>query len=283
LIDLAVSVSTGVPWLGFETRAGKVLYVNLELQTAFYRARLEDVFRAKGVELDERLEIWNLRGFVADYQALIPRIRDRIRNEGHALVIVDPIYKILGHADENSATDITALVNALESIAVVTGAAVAMAGHFAKGNAAAKESIDRISGSGVFARDPDSLITFTRHEEDRAFTLDMTLRNLPPTEPFVVRWQHPLFGRDTALDPAKLKQAGGRPSKNEPEDLLECLGDNRLTTTEWQEAAEKNLKIPETRFYQLRKKLEKCQQVIKSVIDDKWEQIRPSSRSPVCD
>ena len=27
--------------------------------------------------------------------------------------------------------------------------------HFAKGNPAAKESIDRISGSGVFARDPD--------------------------------------------------------------------------------------------------------------------------------
>ena len=62
--------------------------------------------------------------------------------------------------------DITALLNMVENLAVTTGAAVALAGHYAKGNAAAKESIDRISGRGVFARDPDSLITFTKHEEE---------------------------------------------------------------------------------------------------------------------
>jgi len=72
------------------------------------------------------------------------------------------------------------------NLAVTTGAAVALAGHFSKGNASAKESIDRISGSGVLARDPDSLITFTRHEEQDAFTVEMTLRNLAPVEPFVV-------------------------------------------------------------------------------------------------
>ena len=82
------------------------------------------------------------------------------------MVILDPTYKILGSADENNATDISAMLNGIESLAVSTGAAVAVAGHFAKGNPSAKETIDRISGSGVFARDPDSLVVFTRHEEE---------------------------------------------------------------------------------------------------------------------
>jgi AAA domain len=99
---------------------------------------------------------------------LLPKFRSRIRDQVHALVIIDPTYKLLGTADENSATDISALLNMVESLAVSTGAAVAMAGHFAKGNASAKESIDRISGSGVFARDPDSLIIFTKHEQENA-------------------------------------------------------------------------------------------------------------------
>jgi AAA domain len=109
---------------------------------------------------------------------LLPKFRSRIRDQVHALVIIDPTYKLLGTADENSATDISALLNMVESLAVSTGAAVAMAGHFAKGNASAKESIDRISGSGVFARDPDSLIIFTKHEQEGAFTVELTLRNL---------------------------------------------------------------------------------------------------------
>ena len=70
--------------------------------------------------------------------------------------------------------------------------------------------MDRISGSGVFARDPDSIITMTAHEQDDCFAVDMTLRNFPPQEPFVVRREHPLMIVDSRLDPAKLKQAVGR-------------------------------------------------------------------------
>jgi len=86
-------------------------------------------------------------------------------------------YKLLGAADENSATDITALLNMVESLAMHTGAAIALAGHFAKGNASGKEAIDRISGSGVFARDHDSLVVFTKHEQEGAFVMDLVLRN----------------------------------------------------------------------------------------------------------
>jgi len=71
-------------------------------------------------------------------------------------------------------------------------------------------------GSGVFARDPDSLVTFTKHEEESAFAIEMVLRNLPPVQPFVVKWGWPLFRREGSLDPTRLKQAGGRPQNTRP-------------------------------------------------------------------
>jgi AAA domain/DnaB-like helicase N terminal domain len=277
LADLALSVATGMPWLGFETIAGKVLYVNLEIQAGFFRNRVMKMADAKHLELKEQPDIWNLRGHPADYRVLLPKIRNRIRDEGYSLVIIDPTYKLLGIADENSATDITALLNMVDTVATTTGAAVVLAGHFAKGNASAKETIDRISGSGVFARDPDSLVIFTKHEEEGAFVVEMILRNLPPVKPFVVKWQYPLFVREGSLDPARLKHSGGRPPKHTPEMLLECLGNQRLTATEWQIITHKEHGVPESRFYELKKGLETAKEIAKSVIDDKWEKIRKSS------
>ena len=45
-----------------------------------------------------------------------------------------------------------------------SGAAILYAAHFSKGNQAGKDAIDRISGSGVFGRDADTLIILTKHE-----------------------------------------------------------------------------------------------------------------------
>jgi hypothetical protein len=280
LTDLALSVATGTPWLGFETTQAKVLYVNLEIQAGFFQKRLKALVPAKQLAPEGALDVWNLRGYAADYRILIPKIRTRLRDQGHALVILDPIYKLLGIADENSATDISALLNAIEGLAVSTGAAVAMAGHFAKGNPSAKEPIDRISGSGVFARDPDSLVFFTKHEEEDAFTVEMILRNFPPVAPFVAKWQWPLFRREESLDPGRLKQIGGRPAKHQPEMLLESLGDRRLRTTEWRKLASDEYGISPTRFFELLKRLEEGEKVVKSAIDQKWEQIRRNSRNP---
>ncbi len=278
LIDLAVSVATGSPWLGFPTRPGKVLYVNLEIQTAFFRQRIAQVVEAKGVDPPERLEVWNLRGWAADYRVLVPKIQERIRDEHYAMVILDPTYKLLGTADENSATDISALLNTIEALAVGTGAAVAMAGHFAKGNASSKETIDRISGSGVFARDPDSLIIFTRHEEEGAFTVEMVLRNLPPVPSFVVQWEHPCFRANAELDPSRLKSKVGRPRKHTAESLLAVLGDQRLTSGQWKKLAMTEEGVTHARFFELLKELQKGQKVLKSVIDGKWEQTRRQSQ-----
>ncbi len=252
LLYLAAAVSSGQPWLGFKTFQSRVLFINFELARFAIQRRLQAISKALGIEPDDRFfSLWNLRGFSAPYQVLVPQIVNRIRDEGFRLVVMDPIYKTLGDADENSATDMAGLLNSVERITEV-GAALGFGAHFSKGNQAAKNSIDRISGSGVFARDPDSILTFTAHEEENAFTVEPTLRNFQPVPPFVVRWDAPLMRRVDHLDPDKLKQpATGRSSVYNRDELLGLIAKEPLSTTDWQEKAKAEVGISPARFYQI--------------------------------
>lgn len=225
LLDLALSVAHGRPWLGHETVTGPVLYLNFEIQNYSWQRRIAAVAKAKGITLEPgAIKLWNLRGHAADFATLLPQVVAQTKEASFALIVLDPIYKLYGRTDENKAGDVAALCNGMENLAVQTAAAVAFGAHFSKGNQAAKEAIDRISGSGVFARDPDSILIFTRHEEEDAFTVDSILRNFAPVAPFAVRWQFPLFQRDDSLDPSRLKQPkGGRSRAHDPRKLLKVI------------------------------------------------------------
>lgn len=207
LMDLGISVATGADWWGCETIKGKVCYINFEIQRPFFARRYADICKAK-----ERMpafgmfQSWTLRGLVDGIEKMAEDIIKRLLEQDYALIIFDPIYKALGNRDENKAGDVASMLNELEAIAVKTGAAIAFGAHYSKGNQAGKDSMDRIGGSGVFARDPDAILTMTPHTLEEHFTIDATLRNFAPQEPFVVKWEWPLFHRDEAINPADLKQ-----------------------------------------------------------------------------
>ncbi len=226
LLDLAISVASGHPWWGFETIQQPVCYINFEIPAPFLFYRVDCICKARKIDFPAGMFMaWNLRGHGEGIENLVQDLLAVLRHKRFGLDIVDPIYKALGDRDENKAGDVASMLNQLEKIAVKTSAAIAFGAHYSKGNQALKESIDRIGGSGVFARDPDSILTMTAHEEPEAFTVDATLRNHPPIEPFVVKWAWPLFYRDDGLDPEQLKPArtGGRPEKYSPNLLLELL------------------------------------------------------------
>jgi hypothetical protein len=209
LLHIAVSVATGSEWLGHKTEQARVLYINLEIQPAFFAKRLRKVLEKLNLRLEKGcLDVLNLRGYAADATFLIAEILEKIKGKGYALVIFDPIYKCLGNRDENSAGDMTDLLNTLERLAVESGAAVAFGAHFSKGNQAKKESIDRISGSGVFARDPDTILTLTSHEAPDAYVVEATLRNFAPLKPFCIRWEYPVMTLAPELRPEHLKKPG---------------------------------------------------------------------------
>jgi hypothetical protein len=256
LIDLATAVATGNSWMGCATVKGRVLYVNLELQQGYFTKRLKTVVEAKEITLESgTLEVWNLRGFAADLAILLPQMLAAAGKDKYSLIIIDPIYKVFGGHEENPTHHVAAVMNNLEMLAVESDAAVAFGAHFSKGNQAAKESIDRLSGSGVFARDPDSILIFTKHEEHDALVVEATLRNHPPIEPFVVEWEFPLMRRNDNLDPTRLKQPGGAPRKVTHEQMLKLLDGKDLKVNAWRERAQGDLGISESTFWRVKREL----------------------------
>lgn len=230
LLDMAISTANGIPFWGFNTHPGKCLYINFEIPEYYMRERVKAICDAKGLDMpSDNLYIWNLRGRAQALEAIRPKFTKVMANANFAMVILDPIYKTLGNRDENAAGDINSLMNEMEHLALETGAAVVFATHFSKGNQAQKSSIDRISGSGVFARSPDTILVMTEHEEDHCFTVESTVRNYETPKPFVVKMDFPLFKREEELDPAKLKKPGGRPADDIMPDIMEIL----VETNDW--------------------------------------------------
>jgi hypothetical protein len=255
LIHLALAVATGKPWWGFGTTKGKVLYINFELTDFVAHDRISRITEAMEVNDITGLDVWNLRGYACDIELLGPQITDAVVDRQYDLLIVDPVYKLLGDKDENAAGEIGRIMNELEQICKLSGAALAFGHHYAKGDAFAKTSIDRMSGSGVFARDPDCIISLDVHSEPEHFIVEPTLRAFAPVEPFVVRWDFPLMrkveGLQIEFKGQKKEALGGYTEK----DMLLMLPRDGYTDTEWREAALENHGTTKSTYYKFRKAL----------------------------
>lgn len=161
LIALAIAIAEGRPWMGFPCAQGKVWYVNLELDDISCKHRIRDVYRALGLTPahKENLDIWNLRGRALPMDKLLPSMIRRAKQNGYAAIIIDPIYKVIT-GDENSAEQMAHFCNLFDKVCTGAGCAVIYCHHHSKGLQGGKKSMDRASGSGVFARDPDALLDF---------------------------------------------------------------------------------------------------------------------------
>src|SRR5699024_610281 len=149
-------------WNGFECEQGRVLYVNLAIDPNSAKKRIVDIYHAAGTTHNgiNNLDMWNLRGKTTPMDQLTPKLIRRAKDGNYSAIIIDPIYKVLT-GDENNAYDMAKFVNQFDKIATELGCALIYAHHFSKGAQGAKTSMDRSSGSGVFARDPDAILTAT--------------------------------------------------------------------------------------------------------------------------
>ena len=280
MLDLALSVACGVSWLGFNTTKARVLYCNLEIQSEFMQDRIKAIEKAKEITNQPGdMDIWNLRGHAAPYDVIVPMILERIKEKDYGLVVLDPIYELYGDTDENSAGDMAALMNELERLAVKSRAAVVFGAHYSKGNQANKESIDRVSGSGVYGRDPDSILNFTKHEDAGAFVVEADLRNLAPLEPFVVKWEYPLMARDCGLNPQKLKTNLTKKTIYTVEDLLNVVAVESRTKKELKAAVMGACEMGDTTFHNLFKKMESTPGVSFEPATKKYSYTNPSSQA----
>jgi len=225
LLDLGLSVASGEKWWGRRCVKMPVVYINFELQPWALAERLNALCAARPecTGIGDTFHLWNLRGHNADISLLRPKLEEELAKFKFGLIILDPAYKVLGNRDENANGEIASLMNEFEAMAQRTGAAIVVAHHFAKGDSTAKSAMDRMSGAGAWARDPDTIIVLTPHEEPDHFTVTSILRNLPQLPEFVVGWDYPLMTVASDLNPEALRRPQSKNKVCSDKDFMDAV------------------------------------------------------------
>jgi len=208
LLHLGLAVSNGKPWMGHETTQGNVIYLDFELKPRMAAQRITSIIAANpGIyKQNPRFLYCGLRGQARSLEDLVHHIED-LPDFKPDMVIVDPFYKLATGADENDAGAISEVVNRMEQFSERLDCSFVYAHHFSKGNKSDTDHIDRASGSGVFARDPDAILTLTPHEEEDHLVLEATVRDFSSPPPKVVEFEWPNFVHKPDLEP-KLRKPG---------------------------------------------------------------------------
>ena len=209
LMELCIAIAEGTKWLGFKCRKGRVLYVNLEIDPASAINRFLKIYKALGIPMahTDDIEIWNLRGHAVPLDQLVPKLIRRVKGSHFDAVILDPIYKIIT-GDENSASDMGAFCNQFDKICNELGCAAIYCHHHSKAANGNMKAINRASGSGVFARDPDAMLDLIELEltDDirnnvadggaTAWRLESSLREFPNVRPVNFWFRYPIHELD---------------------------------------------------------------------------------------
>ena len=219
LIDLAEAISVGGEWLGMSCTKGKIFYVNLEIDPEEFRWRQHKVWDERPECLDEsyltdvnaNFVRWDLRGYATNLDTLAPRLVRRVLSYGPAgtfrAIIIDPIYKVNG-GDDNNAAEVSKFTNTLDLIIMRCGCSVIYAHHHPKGATGGRKAIDRMSGSGVYGRDADTVMDFSplfvpeetwaQYDHKPIYRAEVKCRSFKDRRPIDVMFDWPRFRRDTA-------------------------------------------------------------------------------------
>jgi hypothetical protein len=212
MMHLGLSVASGTPWLGWRCSQMPVLYLDLELMPYHFRQRRQEISKAVTSQRNVPFFSWSLRGVCPTLGQLREQMVAVCQSEGIGLIVCDPFY-MLTSGDENKAEDMREAIRAFQSLALESGAALLYSHHFAKGNQAEKNAMDRASGSGVHARGCDTLMVMTPHEEEEHIVLECVARGFPSPSPRVLRWAHPLWEIAPGMDATALRVPGRKPKR----------------------------------------------------------------------
>lgn len=195
LLRAGHAIASGGKWLGIQCNNAHVLYLNFELHDYDMDKRLNSIFGQSETGL-HNLTVMNLRGKQGDANAIMDaliHLAERNKIEAQ-VIIIDPIYRFYGDADENSNTDIANLLLEIVRFAKSINAAVLYAHHHAKGRNRQDnmKAGEQQSGAGAFTRNYDANINIAPMQGKNApegySSLNFDLRNFAHKEPMIIKW-----------------------------------------------------------------------------------------------
>ena len=185
--ELALAVAAGVPALGrFPARAaGPVLFFGAEDDPGDLRARFEGIATARAVPFAGLpvyfLDVATLR---LDRGEQVQRLRKTVQALRPLLLVLDPFVRLVaGDFDENSASDVSAVLGALRAVQRDLGCAILLVHHTRKSPSA--HPGHQLRGSGDFAAWSASALFLTRRHDE--LVLSVEHRNAPAPPPVRVR------------------------------------------------------------------------------------------------
>jgi hypothetical protein len=206
LCDLALSVASGTPWLGFQCAQRPVLLVDLHMDRTVLAHRIDAICREKQLHVPANLAVWPLRGQRCSLGDLLSGMANW-SNEAHlGLVIIDPFFKLACIGGPNNRTNSRKLALALEEFSGRTQTTLAWSTDLPKGTGShAKKS----------APGADAEIALRPFCRDH-YQVSGSLQNLPPLPGFKVHWKFPLLhvGEDPKLLARLVRPAPGRTRKD---------------------------------------------------------------------
>lgn len=208
LMELCVAMTEGRKWLQFPCRKCRVLYINLEIDRNSAINRISRIYEAMHYTTIGAFDLWNLRGKALPLDKLVPKLIRHMKDRNYDVVVIDPIYKVI-MGDENNATEMAMFCNQFDRICTETGCSVIYCHHHSKGTQGQKNVIDRSSGSGVFARDPDAILDlaeidvpesvyleYAPNDRATAWRVEGSLREFPNFRPFSCWFDFPIHKID---------------------------------------------------------------------------------------
>ena len=245
LLELAMSIASGTSWFGWPCMRGRVLYVNMELARESCLNRLKTMQEQFGLEKEAltNISVWNLRGKSLTLKELAPKMIWRLRNRPVDVIILDPIYKLIG-GNESDMGDVARFCGLMDRLCVELGCAVVYCHHHSKGAQGGKIAADRASGSGVFARDADALLDMIQlrippsmtsfcgvGETATAWRIEPVLREFPEPGPIDVWFDYPLHFIDQTGQLATCKPDDGTYTVKEMNETREENREDRKEST----------------------------------------------------
>ena len=156
---LALNVARGTPFLDFETAQGSVFYLGLEEK----RSEVKDHFRAMGATSNDPIFV-----FIAPSpQDGVAKLHEVAERERPALIIVDPILKMVRVKDGNDYATMSAALEPVLTLARQTGAHVLGVHHLSKGERYGGDSL--LGSTAIFAA-PDTALFLKRSERYRTLS-----------------------------------------------------------------------------------------------------------------
>jgi hypothetical protein len=280
LLRLGLSVSEGLPWLGFKTTKKGVLFVNFELKRHVIQKRIkkikEEILPNVNVKDFHLLNVREMDLDAGNVVKILADLKDLIAAKNIGMIILDPIYKAYDEdTEENSTGDIANLLKGLERIATATEAAVVFSHHFAKGNQSGKFSIDRSSGAGVYARDPDTIVSITALEDEDGYVVDLCTRAFKQVPSFGIKIREGKVILDKQLDLKNIRRPNGKFStKYNKEQILTLMEEKPMTQVELGQEANDRYGMSHGSFVAYFKEARKVQGVTENQ-DRQWSYTKP--------